>query len=582
MLLTCLILGAFAFGATIVVLHHTGTPLPQDAKLASKPAQLDTSVLDPAAAKLEAERLLKQANDLANQHRYSEALIVYLNAHNTDPENAEINYRMGYCQLKLLRENQAQEAMERAIKLDPNHVDARVVLSEIYLLKTRAAHAIESLKQVEETQPDHLKALQLLVHAHAENYQLDLAASYAEKVIAHAGTNVNARVNVASFYLGQDQPDKAEAALKEIMESDAPPKEAVYTQVRIHLQRNQPTAAEALLRTLPEPEKTDFTRESLEIDLLATQGRRTEAAQGFKKLAARSDAPNDVKMSYLRWLARSDQSDAALSLAAKLANSNDPREMVEAEFLRAKIYYQKRLYSEALKHCRTVIGINPNHLAALFIKAQSHLAQHDKANAHNTLERILELKPNHLEAGLQLAMIHTTEQRWHQAQSLYEQLASAHPNNVVVPSLLGALHFKLGQYPESIRACEQALSIEPKSTMPINRLTLALVESGDLERAMNTISDPYHHQPENPALADAYAWLRVKQGKLEEAIPLLESLCARQPGSLEQFHLGMAYALDGRPQLAREQLEAALALSPDFPGAAQAKAELRRLDQTAP
>ena len=69
-----------------------------------------------------------------------------------------------------------------------------------------------------------------------------------------------------------------------------------------------------------------------------------------------------------------------------------------------------------------------------------------------------------------------------------------------------------------------------------------------------------------------------KKNVYGQAIGLLEESAKKMPTHpLVQYHLGMAYYKKGDSDRAREQLEKALNIQPDFPGSEQARQVLAEL-----
>ena len=90
----------------------------------------------------------------------------------------------------------------------------------------------------------------------------------------------------------------------------------------------------------------------------------------------------------------------------------------------------------------------------------------------------------------------------------------------------------------------------------------------------------------NPDIKDTYGWVLIKNGELEEGMRLLleaGELYDKAPGSdftMLQFyaHLGHAYRIDNKPDLARDALEKALSYEVPGDWLDFAKSELRMLD----
>src|SRR3954467_240854 len=104
---------------------------------------------DPNVAK---QKYLESGNRYFAKAKYREARIMYLDALQKDQRFGSAHYRLGLTALKVGPVRDAVGAFRRAIELlpdtDPDHWDARVKLSEIYLLVAREQK--QFLDEVEE------------------------------------------------------------------------------------------------------------------------------------------------------------------------------------------------------------------------------------------------------------------------------------------------------------------------------------------------------------------------------------------------------------------------------------------------
>lgn len=78
---------------------------------------------------------------------YDQALLLFHKAQQHDPENAEIWYMMGLTSEKL-DNGQAKEYYEKAIKFDPNHIDALKAISDIKLNENDTTGAETHLRKI--------------------------------------------------------------------------------------------------------------------------------------------------------------------------------------------------------------------------------------------------------------------------------------------------------------------------------------------------------------------------------------------------------------------------------------------------
>ena len=84
--------------------------------------------------------------------------------------------------------------------------------------------------------------------------------------------------------------------------------------------------------------------------------------------------------------------------------------------------------------------------------------------------------------------------------------------------------------------------------------------------------------PDDPSISDTLGWIYYKKNVPGRAVGYLKEAAEKLPGqALVRYHLGMAYHKNGNRDLAKKELAEALKLSPNFPGADEAKTTLASL-----
>jgi predicted Zn-dependent protease len=99
-----------------------------------------------------------------------------------------------------------------------------------------------------------------------------------------------------------------------------------------------------------------------------------------------------------------------------------------------------------------------------------------------------------------------------------------------------------------------------------------------LDRALQLAQAAVAEVPDNPEFNDTLAFVYLKKQLPALAIPPLKLAVAKNPAK-PAFHyrLGLAYSQTGDKASARQALERALKLNPDFEGAADARKLLKTL-----
>ena len=101
---------------------------------------------------------------------------------------------------------------------------------------------------------------------------------------------------------------------------------------------------------------------------------------------------------------------------------------------------------------------------------------------------------------------------------------------------------------------------------------------GNLDEALSFAEDARAQQENNPHIADTLGWIYYKKNAFLKAVSLLSEAAAKlSENPVVQYHLGMAQFKNGNRLEGKKALEAAFQLSPNFPGAEEAKATLDML-----
>lgn len=123
---------------------------------------------------------------------------------------------------------------------------------------------------------------------------------------------------------------------------------------------------------------------------------------------------------------------------------------------------------------------------------------------------------------------------------------------------------RAGQLNDSIKAFEQLIVVRPNDPNLQNALGYTLADHNlQLSRAERLIRRALSVTPDNPAVLDSLAWVRVRRGDARGALPTLERAYTISRDAEIAAHWGEALWLAGLHAQAREVLATALARNPD-------------------
>lgn len=229
----------------------------------------------------------------------------------------------------------------------------------------------------------------------------------------------------------------------------------------------------------------------------------------------------------------------------------------------------------------------------------SRLLGQDPALAGEQAREILRVVPGHPAARLVLGAAHRLQGEGGSALEVLAPLADEQPGAAHVHYELGLARAQVGQLDEAIAALREALRLKPDLAQAWLALADRLRESGDdagaatahaaylrhsardprllqaadalaqnrLEEADERLSAWLEQRPTDVAAMRMQAELRVRLGRLDEAIALLERCVALAPGFREaRYHFALVLHRDQQAERALAELDRLLAEEPGHPG----------------
>jgi tetratricopeptide (TPR) repeat protein len=205
----------------------------------------------------------------------------------------------------------------------------------------------------------------------------------------------------------------------------------------------------------------------------------------------------------------------------------------------------------------------------------------DKAGVERSLKSATDTDPAALGAYLGLGRLYASENRLPEAQKEFEAIAARQPKSVAAHTFVAIVMQAQGKISEAQKRYEQILSIDPRAPVAANNLAMIYMDQGgNLDVALQLAQTAKSGLPDQWEVNDTLGWIYYKKGLAAMAAgPLLQAADKAPKDAVIQFHAGMALAKAGDKIQAKQKLEAALALDPNFAGADEARKTLAALKQ---
>lgn len=127
-------------------------------------------------------------------------------------------------------------------------------------------------------------------------------------------------------------------------------------------------------------------------------------------------------------------------------------------------------------------------------------------------------------------------------------------------------HERRDRVAQALADLRRILLDDPDSVPALNAYGYTVLERrGDLVEAEPYLLRALRLAPDSPAVLDSVGWLRFRQGRPEEALPLLQRAWARQPDPEVGAHLGEVLWSLNRQDEARQVWEAVAKRDPEHP-----------------
>ena len=269
--------------------------------------------------------------------------------------------------------------------------------------------------------------------------------------------------------------------------------------------------------------------------------------------------------------------DRNLALAeAQEAARMEPAK-AEPRLLLAQIYSSDGMRDQALEQCRAIISREftaPEFRQQFIILL---LRQHAYAEALQAAESGLVKNPADVMLNSMKAQALAGSERFKEARLVLRATARSNNTSAEPYIVLGDLLTRRGEYLAALQEYEKALEISPHDERAMNNFASLNAEFGfDMERSASLAARLHAKNPRDPLVADTLGWTLFRQGKLEQALPLLRQGGAAMPNNPNiHYHLGAALMMSGQHDAGIRELRSALRISGSFEGAERARLMLK-------
>jgi tetratricopeptide (TPR) repeat protein len=497
---------------------------------------------------------------------------------------------------------------EKIIALQPNDVEDRMVLGQLYTVKHDPKKAEDQFKTAQAIEPDSEEVILNLARLYAESGDIAHAAKVIEAVpVSDRSPKMEVALGAAydqmkqpkdaiaayqraadmdpgdahtldalgQALLADNQLDEALKQFKLLAESDPEDTEAFVHIGEIQRRQGKYEDALATIRKARKQDPTSLEAGYNEALLLDVLGRFDEAAQTYEKMVdmtshANGAYTNEEKSNRGFFLERLGQvyheeskTDQAISTYQKMIDMGGDQALrgLEAQI---EVYGEAKMFDRAVELARKAVEAKPKDLDLNLMLAGTLLEQGKNDEALTMTKALLNNSDSDRLVWLKLGQFYTEMRRWKDAEDAYAKatpLSTKTEDKSYLLFLKGALAERQKHYEPAEQLFRQALDIDPNSAMTLNYLGYMLADKGTrLPEALKLIRKAVDIDPMNGAYLDSLGWTYFKLGEYELAEENLRQAVERdQTDPAVHDHLGELYEKTGRIRLAAAQWELSIA-----------------------
>ena len=469
------------------------------------------------------------------------------------------------------------QILEAVEKEKSGRVPAATRLAALKYAGGRRAEAHQSVDALLAAEPDNAQALLLkarfLYLEHRSDEALDRA---------RAAVKANPRSTQGYFLIGQIERDKqhtpeAVQAFTEVLRINPRAAAAQLELSHLQLATGNPGAAvqsaEQAVRNAPAAIQT---RLALARSLLA-HGDAARADVELKPLQrSHPDDPAVMAISGDLYLARKQYAEARRAYTSAYTKDRSSLDAL-AGLIALDLLAGKPADAHAKMDAH--LAKAPVNSAALILAARTYAATRDMPRTEAVLRKAIDIDPSNLQAYGMLGQFYYAQGRIADGRTEFEKVVKRDPKSIPANTMLGIILEKQGHRDEARAKYESVLAIDSHAPVAANNLAWMYAESGEqLDVALQLARTASTGLPDQPEVADTLGWIYHKKGLPKLAIPILRQVVEKNPQDPQyRYHLGVVLASLGDSDAAKEQLQKALALKPDFAGADDARRVLATL-----
>ncbi len=415
----------------------------------------------------QAEPPLDKGIKLLAQGRFSEALPLFQQSKQTNPQDARSYFYAGLALTEAGRLSAAALELDEAVRLDPQRLEALILQANLFARLKQKAPAEEALARLPQQGIERLEAswLWMLSDVYYRLERFPDVLGWLDLLEKRNPNDPRLDLNRGQVFVIQSQFEQAQTAFQTSI-AKHPTNALAHFELGklLHLRNDLPGAKTALQAAVRLEQNNPHYRQKLGAVCLALK--EIDEAIVHLEHAAKLD-PNSSQAFYSLSQAyqRKGEREKAAGLMKQfqaLKQREEAREEVERTLARGERLLDEGNETEARTAFEQVVQADPNNWTAHGYLAELWLAAGDGAKAWPHLAKMEELDGESVVGNYLLARYWVGRNEFQRARGYAEKVKRARPAHAALRNLLGQIYLGLGQREQALPEFEEAVRLAPE------------------------------------------------------------------------------------------------------------------------
>ena len=260
--------------------------------------------------------------------------------------------------------DEAIEMCRRVLKVDPDNIDALMLLKDYYSWSEQGDKTILMLERLLELKPDDMELRKELAQYYAWQDQADMAIGEYEKILSREPDNIEERKKLAQFYMWNDRMKEAIVQYEMLLEEDPDDLEIRKTLAELYSGSEMTDKAIEQYEAILKRDLDDLdTKEKLAFNYM-WQERHEKAIPLFKEVLEKDPDRDEARKALADMYMWTDRSHLAIEEYEQILDTIETNEEKERIYQNlGESLYSTRSYDKAKEYYEQLLTVDPTNIA---------------------------------------------------------------------------------------------------------------------------------------------------------------------------------------------------------------------------